>query len=286
MKKGSLSFTFAARFFPRRTRANVAKLYAWCRYADDLVDGKTNDLAETRRRLAELEAESLGQLPPSRLATQAFQEVRVGADLSSRDVKELLAGMAMDCRQVRLRDEEELDLYCHRVAGVVGLMMCKVMGVSDARALRHADDLGKAMQLTNICRDVADDRGSGRVYIPETLLLRHGILDPLRLMEPSCRASLVAAVHELLGRADELYRSGDEGLVYLPFRASVAVGAARAIYSAIGDEIVRRGANAWETRVWIPGWKKILLAAKGSLGAFATVPQRVRRAREPVLQGL
>jgi phytoene synthase len=180
--------------------------------------------------------------------------------------------MEMDVRGVRYQSSEELLLYCYRVASTVGLMMCHVMGVRDRAALRPAAHLGLAMQLTNICRDVAEDWQRGRLYLPEELLRRHGagglaaeLGGPLPDgAVPACRAVMI----ELLELAERYYASSDRGLEYLSLRCALGVNAARRIYSAIGAEVARNDWDPRAPRAVVPRSKKLWACARALLTAL------------------
>jgi phytoene synthase len=166
--------------------------------------------------------------------------------------------MRSDLGPVRLTTLDELLLYSYRVAGVVGLMLCHVFGVSDRNALRNAADLGIAMQLTNICRDVREDLERGRIYLPADVLAASGALG----VGDFDSALVARAVERLLAIADRYYRSGDAGMYALPLRAALAVRAARLVYSAIGQELEKRGFDAMRGRAVVPGWKKLALLGR------------------------
>jgi len=193
---------------------------------------------------------------------------------------ELLAGMAMDVHGTSYREIDDLIAYAYRVAGVVGLMMAHVFGVSDDRALRHAAHLGIAMQLTNVCRDVAEDWTRGRLYLPDALLAKHGagglaahVGEPL---PASARAPIAATVADLLALADRFYRSGDRGVRALPWRAAIAVRAARSVYAAIGRRIARATGRAF-----VPMPIKLVRVAGAALRVFASLPWRALAGRAP-----
>jgi phytoene synthase len=224
-----------------------------------------------------------------------FAEVVADCGIPRLYPDELLAGMAMDAAGHRYRTDSDLQLYCYRVAGVVGLMMSHVMGVARADALRSAADLGIAMQLTNICRDVREDWDRGRLYIPESLLAEVGAgWLPGRLGRPlpvAARAPLAACLARLLERADHAYRSGDAGLDALAPRCQLAIGAARRIYAAIGDVIAARECDVFAPRAVVSTRRKLALAAAAAAAAAARAPrgvgQRYRTDLEPVtLEGL
>ncbi len=277
IRKGSLSFSFASKLFESQIRDRVVRLYAWCRYVDDQIDNESDPLElreQTLRLLAKQSFDPIvsADIPP---AIRAFRELRTEIDLPTEHAADLLKGMAMDLGRQRYQSLEDLEVYCYRVAGVVGLMMSHLMKVHDVRAYQHAIDLGLAMQLTNICRDVAEDARMGRIYLPEQWLQHANLLaEPEQLLRPESKKAIIPIVRMLLTRADGLYRSGDQGLKYLPLRCALAVGIAREVYAAIGHEILRRGEQAWDNRTWIPFPKKLMLGIKGLAKVFATLPYR------------
>jgi phytoene synthase len=285
----SRSFALAVRLLPEPARSDARVIYAWCRHADDAIDGSEG--SDQRAALARLRAE-LGQAydpaaPAGDGHLQSFREVVARCGIPLEYPAELLAGMEMDVLGRDYASVDELLVYCHRVASTVGLMMCHVLGAFAPEALRHAAHLGVAMQLTNICRDVAEDWQRGRCYLPLDVLDRHGARSveapaggaserrvfPALLVEP-CRG----AVRELLAIADRYYASADLGLRYLPWRAALAVCVARRVYAAIGEEIARRGHDVTAGRAVVsPGRKAELVA-----GALAqTLASRGHRRSRP-----
>ena len=280
----SKSFALAGKLLSRLELRDASVIYTYCRLADDAIDLAVP--AEQPAALAELRA-GLASVyngePQQDLRLRAFQELIQRRHLPREYPEELLAGFGMDSDGARYRTLDELLLYCHRVAGVVGLMMCHVLGVSDARALRNAAHLGIAMQLTNICRDVAEDWQLGRLYLPLQLLHEHGLgawsgpeSGPL---PESARPSLALVSRRLLGEADRFYRSGDAGLPALPWRAALSVRAARLIYSAIGARILRPGYDAWTTRAVVPRLQKLILVLFAASAALRELPARWLRSR-------
>ena len=256
IQAGSKSFSFAARFFDRQTYQAVIRLYAWCRTCDDWVDqaGRPADAAD--QLLQWTEDGMKGLAVPAPFA--AFGEIARSFQIPDLYPLELLEGMKFDATGGQVRTEADLHLYCYRVAGVVGLMMCHIMGVRRDSALRSAVDTGLAMQMTNISRDVKDDFAMGRIYIPDEWFEKRRPLRA-RAFDPK---DFVTPVQRLVEEADLKYQSGRAGLDSLPWAASLAVGSAQLIYREIGVEVVRRGLQAWDERVVIPKSKKILLLGR------------------------
>jgi phytoene synthase len=282
----SKSFALATRLLPKACRGDVAVLYAYCRRADDEVDDapEPERPARVAALFAELDAIYAGRPQPLPLLAE-FQRVVVRYRIPETYPRELLEGMRSDLGPVRIASERELLLYAHRVAGVVGLMLCHVFGLQDRRALVNADHLGIAMQLTNICRDVVEDFRRNRVYLPVDLLRSCGataLAPPGGDLAPS-RSALAAAVIQLLALAERYYASGDAGLASLSFRVAIAVRAARLVYAEIGAVLKRRGGDALRGRAAVPLGRKLRLVARA---VFTETLARLRRSRaRPALRG-
>ena len=253
----SKSFALAGRLLPAWCRDDAAALYAWCRRCDDAVDGPTDAVARATavEQLRDELARVYGAGNESDPVLAGFQAVVRRHAIPRRYPEDLVDGMAMDVGAVRYRTFDELLLYCYRAAGTVGLMMAQIMGVRDSSALRRAADLGIAMQLTNICRDVAEDAERDRIYLPADLLEAcHHPGDP--------DGAVGRAVAELLRRADDFYVSGDAGLPALPLRCALGIRAARLIYAEIGHVIARRRFDVRAGRAVVSLGRKIWLALR------------------------
>ncbi len=257
LRRHARSFSWAGRLLPACVRADATALYAWCRRCDDAVD-LAPDPALASANLSRLRGELDEVYGPRDLADPilaGFQDVVRRTQLPRRPCDDLLAGMEMDLGHVRYASFDELLIYCRRVAGTVGLLMAHLFGVRDAATLATASDLGVAMQLTNICRDVAEDERRGRVYLPAELL--GGVRLPT-----AGGADTARAVAELLRRADAFYRRGDRGLAALPASVGVAMRAARLIYAEIGGVIARRGYDVTRGRVVVSPARKLWLVVR------------------------
>lgn len=273
---GSKSFAWAAKLFDAETHRDACLLYAWCRYCDDQIDAEhlgyrvtALDDAERAARLHTLERETQAALqgrPGAEPVFQALHSVVTRRGIPGRYPLELLDGFAMDVRRQRCASLEDLLLYCYHVAGVVGLMMAHVMGARDPRALQRAADLGIALQLTNVARDVLDDARVGRVYLPLDWLEQAGV--PVAdLAQPCHREALFGVVARLLDEAERYYASGDQGLPSLSFRSAWAVAMARGVYRDIGQLVRRRGARAWDRRAVVSPVAKLGRLASAFLDA-------------------
>lgn len=276
--KGSKSFSLAAKLFDPRIRDAAVFLYGWCRYCDDQVDdaSKAGDRAELEARLKALKEQTISAFsfePQQEPVFIALQYIVHRYGIPSHYALELIEGMAMDVRGTRYQTLNELLLYCYRVAGTVGLMMSHVMGLREAAALRNAADLGIAMQLTNIARDIIEDAAMGRIYIPLSWLDDAKIAHH-QIALPENREKLAMMTLRLLQEAERYYRSGDVGLWHLSFRSACAVSAARHVYAEIATLLRQRGARAWDKRCYVTGWRKVTVVLRGVAGLIGSAPMR------------
>lgn len=247
---------------PRAVRDSATALYAFCRLADDAIDlegGKLDALARLRDRL-----DGIYQARPLDIAAdRVFAEMvaRFGIPRALPDA--LLEGFEWDAVGRRYQDLGELCAYSARVAGTVGSMMTLLMGVRDPEALARACDLGVAMQLTNIARDVGEDAYAGRLYLPLAWLAEAGVDADAWLARPAFSPALGAVIQRLLAAADVLYEQAGGGVARLPWGCRPGIHAARLIYAEIGRELERRGLDSVTQRAVVPGSRKarLLLSA-------------------------
>ncbi|MEO1336547.1 MAG: phytoene/squalene synthase family protein [Myxococcota bacterium] len=264
---GSKSFHMASKFLAPGQRNDAAALYAFCRMVDDAADDAPSVEVATSS-LSRIEDELWGRRPATTFMG-FFLTMAERRQVDLLHAQHLLDGVRSDLSQVRVADDRELLRYCYRVASTVGLMMCGVLGVRDKVALPFAVDLGVAMQLSNICRDVKEDAGLGRVYVPADRLAAVG-LSPEDLLEDRVdRAKLANVVRELLALADGYYESANDGLRYIPFGPRLAITVASRVYRAIGRKLRRNGADAWQGRTVVGTSGKIYEATRAMV-AFAS----------------
>jgi phytoene synthase len=264
------SFAWASRFLGRREAALAAEAYAFCRRVDDLADDETPDRALPA--LEALRAQLHGAEKPA-VWVQSFLSLAERIGLATEVVDEFVAGVARDTGPVRIGDELALVRYAYGVAGTVGLKMCAVFGVSDRCAFPFAIDLGVGMQLTNICRDVLEDAGRDRIYLPATLLAP-GVSPALLLSgDAGARALAEKAIGRVLGSADAYYRSADRGLRFLPRRARLAILIASRVYEAIGFDVRRslQSGSYWGRRAQVTRVGKLGHTLR-AIGSFLTRP--------------
>jgi phytoene synthase len=272
--QGSRSFAVASRLFPASVRDDAWMLYAWCRHCDDEIDGQVLghgavgvDPVLARRKLDELRARTAAALagePTADPVFAAFQRVAVRHAIPAEEAMDLLEGFEMDVLGRRYDTLEDTLDYSYHVAGVVGVMMARIMGVDDAPTLRRAQDLGLAFQLTNIARDVVEDARGGRVYLPGAWLDEAGVPRD-RVHAPEHRAAVAQAARRLVQAAEPFYASARWGLRDLNPRSAWAIATARGVYRSIGRHVSRAGPTAWDGRTRVDRTAKLLLLGRGGL---------------------
>ena len=243
------SFYWARFFLIKKYAVRATRLYGFCRYIDDVADDSpTADgaRAELARIVRDLKANTSDD-PRILDALALFHECQIDLVIPL----ELIAGVLSDLDRVRIDNEAHLLRYCYRVAGTVGLMMSAALDVKNPTALFHAIDLGIAMQLTNIARDVREDARMDRRYIPADSI---GAVEPALLVDPAeeVKGKLAVSVENLLLLADRYYRSGNAGLPFLPLGARTAIFIAGRVYREIGLKIARNRFDVWSQRTMVP----------------------------------
>ncbi len=259
LRTGSRSFHAASMLLPARVADPAVALYAFCRLADDAVDcggGKRPAVERLRERLAR----AYDGMPAAHPADRALAEVVERFAMPRALPEALLEGLAWDAEGRRYEDLSALLDYAARVAGAVGAMMAVVMGARGAVA--RACDLGCAMQLTNIARDVGEDARAGRLYLPRQWLLEAGIDPDGFLADPRPSPALAGVVARLLTVADSLYERGERGIGDLPLDCRPGISAARLLYAEIGREVERRGCDSVSGRAVVSGRRKAALLAR------------------------
>lgn len=264
IRDGSKSFHAASLLLPRHVREGAFALYAFCRVADDAVDEggcSKRAVSQLRRRL---DAAYAGR-PEDDPVDRAFSLVVKANDIPKEIPSALIDGFAWDAAGRRYETLDHLKDYAARVAGTVGVMMALVMGVRDPLALARACDLGIAMQLTNIARDIGEDARAGRIYLPIAWLREEGLAPEDLLGARSAGPEMRALTARLLEAAGAHYRAGLAGADFLPSSCRPAIRAAGLIYAGIGDAIARSGYDTIAQRAFVTRARKCVLAARAYL---------------------
>ena len=265
---GSKSFATAARILPRRVRAPATALYAFCRVADDAVDTEADPKASVRRLRERLDAIYINK-PINHPADRAFAAVVAEYEMPKELPGALIEGFEWDAEERRYDTLDALHAYCARVAGTVGAMMALLMGVRDGPRLARACDLGVAMQLTNIARDIGEDARNGRIYLPLDWMREAGIDPEAWQRNPSYTPALREITHRMLANADMLYARSEAGIAALPSDCRSSIRAAGRIYAEIGRMVRSEGFDPVTKRAIVPKGRKLALLANAMLPRLA-----------------
>jgi 15-cis-phytoene synthase len=270
MKGGSRSFFTASLLLPPRVRAPATGLYAFCRVADDAIDGSTDPQRAIGELQSRLDAVYDGR-PGPELADRALACVVAHHRIPRALLDALLEGFAWDVSGRRYETIEDVHAYGARVAGTVGAMMTLVMETRDPRALARACELGVAMQLSNIARDVGEDARMGRLYLPAVWMREAGLDPDAWLACPEFNPALASVVRRLLDEAERLYARAECGVAALPRDCRPGIQAARLVYGEIGRELLARGLDSVNHRTVVPRKRQLRLVAQ-ALGAGLVPP--------------
>ena len=252
----SKSFFWASRFLSRDVLKKVINIYTFCRLHDDLVDegvgiGSENEINELTSTI-----KSYG--------------------IEKKTINELISGISSDINFKRYRSNKELIRYCYKVAGVVGIMMVQTIQIKEKEASYFAIDLGIAMQLTNIARDVLEDYKKDRIYLPEDTKIH---METIRNLSRENEIKIRNTVLKILQMADEYYISSINGIRYIPFRSRFSILLALRIYQAIGVKIKKTGTKFLDENIFISRAEKILIIFKTIIEfiIFFILPLRKKR---------
>lgn len=272
------SFFWARRFLGRKMGHDAAVLYSFCRVLDDMADGDIPDgPAHLRQIQSLLKQGEWTQHPVLKHYAPLVEAYRLPHDVIGSLVEGLMDDQAP---QVLIKDEASLIQYAYKVAGTVGLLMCNILNNEDPRAKAHAVDLGIAMQLTNIARDVVEDAKMGRRYLPGEWVNHLSPEDiVLASKDPQSHEGtlITLAVERLLELAEVYYASGRAGLSYLPLRAHFSIGVAAKVYRQIGRQLLK-STDSWHGRRQVTSKaSKMLCTMRATSNLLSRIPHPRRR---------
>lgn len=277
LRTGSRSFYAASFLLPQRIRDPAIALYAFCRIADDAIDCAGDETGAQTRALAELR-HRLDRIydgdPIDEYTDRALADVVACFGLPKALLEALLEGFEWDAEGRRFEDLSGVYDYSARVAGTVGAMMAALMGARSTQLVARACDLGVAMQLTNIARDVGEDARNGRLYLPLSWMREAGIDPDAWLEKPVFNDALAGVIERLLRAADMLYVRSDAGIAGLPMGCRAGINAARYLYAEIGRQVERQGLDSISRRAVVSGSRKVQLLAP-ILGTAVLSPRYV-----------
>lgn len=257
------TFYFASNFLPLEKRLAAYSVYAICRISDESVDGQTDSSKE--KRLHEIKDDiALAYHGPSfkNPLLLAFRQTVISYKIPKQYFDDLLLGMEMDLTKHRYRNFDELYLYCYRVAGVVGLIILKILGSSHAQAPKHAVELGVAMQLTNILRDIKEDYILNRIYLPEDEMKRFNVTENHICLE-KLDDNFKALMEFQIKRANEFYKQSERGIKMITSRdCRLVVKLMKNMYASILKVIIKNKYDVFSQRAHINFLQKIIIYLK------------------------
>jgi phytoene synthase len=250
---------------PGRLRDPIASFYAFCRVTDDAIDESTDPRGALARCVARADAIFAGA-PEDDPIDRAFAATVRAHVLPRAPIDALLDGYRWDVERRPIRTRSDLVAYAVRVAASVGVVSSRLMGIRDRATLARAADLGVAMQLTNVARDVGEDARNGRVYLPAEWLAAEGVTSTARHSP-----ALGRVVRRVLDDADALYARAEPGITALPADCRAAVRAASRFYREIGQIVRENGYDAVSRRASTTPLRKVLVLARSLAESRARV---------------
>ena len=281
-KAHSRTYYFSTRLFPAEVRPRVHAIYAFMRYADEIVD-HPHELPPGAQLsvLEEFEAETMAAVSGERVPNpvlRAYADTVRACGIDPETIAAFMESMKMDTHVFRYPTYSDLEVYTHGSAAVVGLMMCRVVGVDEGKADPYAEALGVAMQLSNFLRDVGEDWRRGRVYLPLEDLARFGYTER-DLASGVVDERFAALMRFEIDRARRLYEVADEGMGYIPRGRRFPVVVARELYAAILGRIEAQHYDVFSRRAQVSRPAKLLVAARCAASAPGEIADRIRYRR-------
>ena len=249
IKSEGKSFYWASFFLPKKNRIAASRLYSICRYLDDVADNSKLDTSSQIKNIFNQIKEN-----ESSEINIFFKKNNINLGI----LKDLIDGLISDQQNVRVTDEKELIDYSYKVAGTVGLMMLPIINTKDAEARKHAIDLGIAMQLTNIARDVYEDAKMNRLYLPKEWLGQVSVSDLIdNKLDDQKKRLIELSIKNLIELSDKFYANGFSGMKFIPLRTRLAIFFAAKIYKGIGEKIKSGGYVYKLERVYLNKLEKL-----------------------------
>ena len=264
LRKEGKSFYWASFFLPKNSKKNAGILYSICRYFDDIADKNSEDKTSYLKK-------SINEIRNN-------QNNKVNLFLQKNKINnsiliDLIEGLILDQTQIRIQNKEELIKYSYHVAGTVGLMMSKIIGVKHEKAAQSAIDLGIGMQLTNIARDVYEDSKMKRIYLPANWIPNISLknLNDLHNKSSENDERISNAINKVIALSDKFYENGFAGLKYIPLSTRLGIFIAANIYRGIGIKIKSNKKKYLRERVYLNILEKSLITVKSIL-LFIFIP--------------
>ena len=264
LKKNGKSFYWAGQLLPKKYLIRCAELYSFCRLLDDIADSKikADNLSILKNILNLIKKDDYHKLKNYKINIPDYLKK---SELAKAKIIDLIDGLIFDQKQVRIKNERELILYCYRVAGTVGVLMCIALDCKEKKSHDFAIDLGIAMQLTNILRDIKEDAELNRRYLPGNFvknLTPKQIINISQNIKHKDHLIVQEAIKKILHLSNLYYKSGNAGLFFLKFQFKIVIAIASNIYRQIGVKLKNKSYNWYEGRIFTTIYEKFKITIK------------------------
>ena len=264
LKKNGKSFYWAGQLLPKKYLIRCAELYSFCRLLDDIADSKikADNLSKLKNILDLIKKDDYHKLKNYKINIPDYLKK---SELAKAKIIDLIDGLIFDQKQVRIKNERELILYCYRVAGTVGVLMCIALDCKEKKSHDFAIDLGIAMQLTNILRDIKEDAEMNRRYLPGNFvknLTPKQIINISQNIKHKDHLIVQEAIKKILHLSNLYYKSGNAGLFFLKFQFKIVIAIASNIYRQIGVKLKNKSYNWYEGRIFTTIYEKFKITIK------------------------
>ena len=262
LKYRAKTFYFASLFLPKVIKKDIENLYIFCRYLDDLGDDLNLNKTQSFKKLKIIKKQIL-QKKSTTPAVRNFINLMIKHEIDRSIPIELINGIEYDLKkQVNIKTFEELIKYSYQVAGTVGFMFCKIIKVKDKKQILGGIQLGIAMQLTNISRDVLEDLKMDRIYLPESMRSYKNNDTKIILSNEIIKKKISKDLLVLLNQADLLYENAWNSIKILKKRYGIPISLAAELYRKIGEKIRQKNGNIWKERIYVGLLEKIYFSIK------------------------
>jgi phytoene synthase len=264
LKKNGKSFYWAGQLLPKKYLIRCAELYSFCRLLDDIADSKikADNSSILKNILNLIKKDDYHKLKNYKINIPDYLKK---SELAKAKIIDLIDGLIFDQKQVRIKNERELILYCYRVAGTVGVLMCIALDCKEKKSHDFAIDLGIAMQLTNILRDIKEDAELNRRYLPGNFvknLTPKQIINISQNIKHKDHLIVQEAIKKILHLSNLYYKSGNAGLFFLKFQFKIVIAVASNIYRQIGVKLKNKSYNWYEGRIFTTIYEKFKITIK------------------------
>tara|TARA_B100000963_G_C22591461_1_gene655718 strand:- start:698 stop:1612 length:915 start_codon:yes stop_codon:yes gene_type:complete len=257
LKKRAKTFYFASLFFSKKIQDDIKILYFFCRLIDDIGDKDSKNSELALKKLKSIKKD-ISNYNSKNVMLSAFIELMIKYKIDPSIPIDLINGIMSDLQKVDMKSFSELIEYSYKVAGTVGIMMCKIMSVKKKELRYYGIQLGVAMQLTNISRDVKEDLENHRIYIPRDFRLKTNKNFRTLIKNKSLQKEFSNKLEEFLSISDKIYNIAWTGITKLPIKYRIPIAIASFLYQSIGTKIRKKNYNIWSERIYLTRTEKVI----------------------------